>query len=101
MASSQSMTGGSLRRRRSFASTLLDHCPGPLGRRPISRRSLSRSAYRPAAVLFKLVDVLVAAAQPVARLVGGFCCAACFNAHRADRDDGTAIEWCAHCWASR
>jgi hypothetical protein len=55
----------------------------------------SLSAYRGAAVLFKLLDVLVAAAQPVPGLVGGFYCAAGFNAHGADRDDGTAIEWSA------
>jgi len=61
----------------------------------------SLSAYRGAAVLFKLLDVLVAAAQPVPGLVGGFCCAARFNAHGAERDGGTAIEWCAHCLASR
>jgi hypothetical protein len=61
----------------------------------------SLSAYRGAAVLFKLLDVLVAAAQPVPGLVGGFCCAASFNAHGAERDGGTAIEWCAHCLASR
>jgi len=52
-------------------------------------------------MLFKLLDVLVAAAQLVPRLVGGFCCAASFKAHGAKRDDGTAIEWCAHCLASR
>lgn len=61
----------------------------------------SLSAYGGAAVLFKLLDVLVAAAQLVPRLVGGFCCAASFNAHSAERDGGTAIEWCAHCLASR
>ena len=61
----------------------------------------SLSAYRDAAVLFKLLDVLVAAAQPVPGLVGGFGCAAGFNAHGAERDDGTAIEWSAHCLAGR
>jgi hypothetical protein len=61
----------------------------------------SLSAYRGAAVLFKLLDVFVAAAQQVPRLVGGFCCAASLNAHGAERDGGTAIEWCAHCLASR
>jgi hypothetical protein len=61
------------------------------------RGCASSSAYRSAAVLFKLLDVLVAAAQPVPRLVGGFCCAASFNAHGAERNGGTAIEWCAHC----
>jgi hypothetical protein len=52
----------------------------------------SLPAYRGAAVLFKLLDVLVAAAQAVPRLVGGFCCAASFNAHGAERNDGTVIE---------
>jgi hypothetical protein len=52
-------------------------------------------------VSFKLLDVLVAAAQLVPRLVGSFCCAAGFNAHGAERDRGTAIEWSAHCLASR
>ena len=61
----------------------------------------SLSAYRDAAVLFKLLDVLVAAAQPVPGLVGGFGCAAGFNAHGAERDGRTAIEWSAHCLASR
>lgn len=61
----------------------------------------SLSAYRGAAVLFKFFDVLVAAAQLIPRLVGGFCCAASFNAHGAERDGGTAVEWCAHCVASR
>lgn len=61
----------------------------------------SLSAYRGAAVLLKFLDVLVAAAQPVPRLVGGFCYAAGFNAHGADRNGGTAVEWCARCWASR
>jgi hypothetical protein len=60
---------------------------------------VSLSAYRGAAVLFKLLDVLVAAAQPVPRLVGGFCCAPGFNAHGAERNGGTVIEWCAHCLA--
>jgi hypothetical protein len=59
------------------------------------------SAYRGAPVLFKFLDVFVAAAQIVPRLVGGFCCAASFNAHSAERDDGTAVNWCAHCSASR
>jgi hypothetical protein len=59
----------------------------------------SLSAYHGAAVLFKLLDVLVAAAQPVPRLVGGFGCAAGFNAHGTERNGGTAIEWCAHCLA--
>jgi hypothetical protein len=59
----------------------------------------SLSAYRGAAVLLKLLDVLVAAAQPVRGLVGGFCCAAGFNAHGAERERGTAIEWSAHCLA--
>jgi hypothetical protein len=45
----------------------------------------SLSAHRGAAVLFKLLDVSIAAAQPVRRLVGGFCCAASFNAHGAER----------------
>jgi hypothetical protein len=61
----------------------------------------SLSAHRSAAVLFKFLDVLVAAAQPVPRLMGGFCCAAGFNAHGAERNGGTAVEWCAHCSASR
>jgi len=61
----------------------------------------SLSAYRDAAVLFKLLDVLVAAAQPVPGLVGGFGCAAGFNAHGAERDGGAAIEWSAHCLANR
>jgi hypothetical protein len=61
----------------------------------------SLSAYRGAAVSFQLLDVLVAAAQMVPRLVGGFCCAASFNAQDAERDAGTAIERCAHCWAGR
>jgi hypothetical protein len=61
----------------------------------------SLSAYRGAAVLLKLLDVLVAAAQPVRGLVGGFCCAAGFNAHGADRERGTAIEWSTHCLAGR
>jgi hypothetical protein len=61
----------------------------------------SFSAYRGAAVLFKLFYVLVAAAQLVPRLVRGFCCAAAINAHGAQRDGGTAIEWSAHCSASR
>jgi hypothetical protein len=61
----------------------------------------SLPAYRGAAMLFKLLDVLVAAAQQVARLVGGFCCVARLNAHGAERDGRTAIEWCAHCLASR
>jgi hypothetical protein len=63
------------------------------------RLCASLSAYRGAAVLFKLLDVSVAAAQPVPRLLGGFCCAAGFNAHGAERNGGTAIEWCAHCLA--
>jgi hypothetical protein len=61
----------------------------------------ARSAYRGEAVLFKLLDVLLAAAQQVPRLVGGFCCAAGLNAHGAVNDGGTAIGWCAHCLASR
>ena len=61
----------------------------------------SLSAYRGAAALFKLSDVSVAAAQQVPRLVGGFCWEASFNAHGAERDDGTALEWCARCLASR
>lgn len=61
----------------------------------------SLSAYRSASVLFKLSDVLVAAAQLVPRLVGGFCCAASFNAHGAERDGGTAVESCARYPASR
>jgi hypothetical protein len=61
----------------------------------------SLSAYRGAAVLFKFLDVIIAAAQPVPRLVGGFYCAASFDAHGAERDGGTAIEWCARCLASR
>jgi hypothetical protein len=56
---------------------------------------VSLPAYRGAAVLFKLLDVLVAAAQPVPRLVGSFCRAAGFNAHGAERNGGTAVEWCA------
>jgi hypothetical protein len=44
---------------------------------------------------------LVAPAQPVPGLVGGFGCAAGFNAHGAERDGGTAIEWSAHCLAGR
>jgi hypothetical protein len=59
------------------------------------------SAYRGAPVLFKFLDVFVATAQVVPRLVGGFCCAASFNAHGAERDDGTAVEWCAQCSARR
>jgi hypothetical protein len=65
------------------------------------RLCASLSAYRGAAVFFKLLDVLVAAAQPVPGLVAGFGCAAGFNAHGAERDGGTAIEWSAHCLASR
>lgn len=61
----------------------------------------SLSAYRDAAVLLKFLDVLVAAAQPVPGLVGGFGCAAGFNAHGTEKDDGTAIEWSADCLASR
>jgi hypothetical protein len=61
----------------------------------------SLSAYRSAAVLFKLLDVLVAAAQLVPRLIGGFCCPTSFNAHGAEGDGGTAVEWCAHRLASR
>jgi hypothetical protein len=61
----------------------------------------SLSAYRGAAMLLKLSDVSVAAAQPVPGLVGGFGCAAGLNAHRAERQRGTAIEWSAHCLASR
>jgi hypothetical protein len=61
----------------------------------------SLSVYRGTAVLLELLDVLVAAAQLVPRLVSGLCCAAGFNAHDAERDDGTAIEWSAHCLASR
>ena len=61
----------------------------------------SLSAYRGAAMLFKLFDVLVAAAQQVPRLVGGFRCLASFNTHGAKRDGGTAVEWCAQCLASR
>jgi hypothetical protein len=60
------------------------------------RGCASLSAYRGAAVLFKFLDVLVAAAQPVPRLVGGLCCAAGFNAHGAERNGGTAVEGCAH-----
>ena len=56
----------------------------------------SLSAYRDAAVLFKLLDVFVAPAQSVPGLVGGVGCAAGFNAHGAERDDRTAIEWSAH-----
>jgi hypothetical protein len=63
--------------------------------------SPARSAYRGEAVLFKLLDVLLAAARHVPGLVGGFCCAAGFNAYGAERDGGTAIEWSAHCLASR
>jgi hypothetical protein len=33
--------------------------------------------------------------------VGGFHCAASFDAHGAERDGGTAIEWCTRCLASR
>ncbi len=67
---------------------------------PESRAS-PRSAYRGAAVFFEFLDVLVAAAQQVPRLVGGFRCAAAFDAHGAHRNGGTAVEWCAHCLASR
>jgi len=56
----------------------------------------SLSAYRDAAVLFKLLDVLVAPAQPVPGLAGRFGCAAGFNAYGAEWDDRTAIEWSAH-----
>ena len=65
------------------------------------RLCASLSAYRDAAVFFKLLDVLVAAAQLVPGLVGSFCCAAGFNAHGAERDRGPAIEWSAQCLASR
>ena len=61
----------------------------------------SLSAYRGAAVLFKFLDVLVAAAQQLPRLVSGFCCAASFEAHGAQRDDAAAVERCTHCSASR
>jgi hypothetical protein len=61
----------------------------------------SLSAYRGTAVLLKLLYVLVAAAQVVPRLVGSLGCAASFNAHGAEWDGGTAIEWCAHGLASR
>ena len=61
----------------------------------------SLSAYRGAAVLFELFDVFVAAAQVVNGLVSGFCCAAGFDAHGAEGNGGTAIEWFAHCLASR
>jgi len=62
---------------------------------------VSLSANRGAAALFKLLDVLVAAAQPVPRLVGGFGCAAGFNAHGAESNGGTAVEWCAQWLVSR
>jgi hypothetical protein len=66
------------------------------------RSCASLSAYRGTAVLFKLLDVLVTAAQQrVPRLVDGFCCAAGFKAHDTESDGGTAIEWCAQCLASR
>jgi hypothetical protein len=73
------------------------------GRPPheLQTRAPPRSAHRGAAVLFKLLDVLVAAAQQVPRLVGGFCCAVGFNAHGAERNGGTAVEWCAQCSAGR
>jgi hypothetical protein len=50
--------------------------------------------------LFKLLDVSVAAAQAVPRLVGGFSCAAGFDAHSAEKNDGIEIEWCADSLAS-
>jgi hypothetical protein len=59
----------------------------------------SLSTYREAAMLFKLLNVLVAAAQPVPGLAGGFYCAAGFNAYGAEKDRGTAIEWRALCLA--
>jgi hypothetical protein len=65
------------------------------------RNCASLLAYRSAAVLFKFADMFVTAAQLVPRLVSGFCCATSFNAHGAQRDGGTAVEWCAHCLASR
>ena len=55
----------------------------------------SLSAQGGAAVLFKLLDVLVAAAQAVPGLVGGFSRAAGFDAHTAEKNDGTEIDWCA------
>jgi hypothetical protein len=61
----------------------------------------SLSAYRSAAVLFKLSDVFVTAAQLIPRLVSGFCCATSFNAHGAERDGGTAVERCADCLTGR
>jgi hypothetical protein len=51
------------------------------------------SAQGGAAVLFKLLDVLVAAAQAVPGLVGGFSRAAGFDAHTAEKNDGTEIDW--------
>ena len=65
------------------------------------RHALSLSAYRGAAVLFQFLDVLVAAAHLIPRLVGSFCCAAIFNAQGAERESRTAIEWCARWLASR
>ena len=66
-----------------------------------TRFCASLSAYRGAAVLFKVSDVLVAAAQPISGLVGGFGGPARFNAHGAERDDGAAVKWCARCLASQ
>jgi hypothetical protein len=71
------------------------------GRNPFDRLAGSLSAYSGAAVLFKLADVLVAAAQIVPCLVRGFSCATGFDAHSAEKNDGTAIEWCADSSASR
>jgi hypothetical protein len=66
-----------------------------------TRFGISLSAYLGTAMLLKLLYVLVAAAQVAPRLVGGLSRAANFNAHGAEWDGGTAIEWCAHGLASR
>jgi hypothetical protein len=49
-------------------------------------------AYRGPAVLLELPDVLVAAAQPVLRLVGRCRRVTGFNAYGADGDGGAPVE---------
>jgi hypothetical protein len=71
------------------------------GRNPFDHLAGSLSAYSGAAVLFKLADVLVAAAQTVPCLARGFSCATGFDAHSAEKNDGTAIEWSADSSANR
>lgn len=58
----------------------------------VRRSALALSAYRGSAILLKLVNVSIAAAQVISRLVGSLRHPPGFNAHGAERDYTTAIE---------